>query len=259
MLRARLALLVVSCAFATSASAQLASQEGPTRAPVPFTPIVDPPELGAGPDPGCAIEAPAIDAPAIDAQAIATLSPVACFARLDALDVRYERVDDAEGVLAPLRLAGPVAGVVIETHGESDVHDVIDCRLALAIAEWAPDLRAAGVGVVRHFSIYRPGAIVRGTHHVSGHAKGLAIDVAALALDEGGELDVLNGWEARDAGADPCASYAESEASARLRGAICAAVRAQIFQVVLTPHHDRAHQNHVHLELVPGVAWSYVH
>jgi len=27
---------------------------------------------------------------------------------------------------------------------------------------------------------------------------------------------------------------------------------------VLTPHHDRAHQNHVHLELVPDVPWSYV-
>jgi hypothetical protein len=28
---------------------------------------------------------------------------------------------------------------------------------------------------------------------------------------------------------------------------------------VLTPHHDRAHQNHVHLELVPDVDWTYVH
>ena len=40
---------------------------------------------------------------------------------------------------------------------------------------------------------------------------------------------------------------------------MCDAVERDLFQVVITPHHDRAHQNHVHLELVPEVDWSYVH
>jgi hypothetical protein len=39
---------------------------------------------------------------------------------------------------------------------------------------------------------------------------------------------------------------------------VCAAVSADLFQVVLTPHYDRAHGNHVHLEVVPGVPWSFV-
>ena len=46
--------------------------------------------------------------------------------------------------------------------------------------------------------------------------------------------------------------------SARLRRLVCAAVEADLFQVVLTPHYDHAHQNHVHLELVPDVDWSFV-
>ena len=43
-----------------------------------------------------------------------------------------------------------------------------------------------------------------------------------------------------------------------LRGLVCQAVERSLFQVVLTPHHDRAHGNHVHLELKPEVNWTYV-
>jgi hypothetical protein len=43
-----------------------------------------------------------------------------------------------------------------------------------------------------------------------------------------------------------------------MRGVICAAVQRDLFQVVLTPHHDAAHANHVHLEIRPGVDWTYV-
>jgi hypothetical protein len=43
-----------------------------------------------------------------------------------------------------------------------------------------------------------------------------------------------------------------------LRSVVCEAIDSQLFQVVLTPHHDRAHENHVHLELKPEVNWTYV-
>jgi hypothetical protein len=51
----------------------------------------------------------------------------------------------------------------------------------------------------------------------------------------------------------------EDEKGKLLRKVVCDAVERDLFQVVITPHHDRAHQNHVHLELVPEVDWSYVH
>ncbi len=41
-----------------------------------------------------------------------------------------------------------------------------------------------------------------------------------------------------------------------MRDLICGAYEREIFQVVLTPHHDEHHENHVHLELRPGVTWS---
>jgi hypothetical protein len=41
-----------------------------------------------------------------------------------------------------------------------------------------------------------------------------------------------------------------------LREVVCAAAASDLFQVVLTPHHDEHHQNHVHLEVRPNVTWS---
>ena len=43
-----------------------------------------------------------------------------------------------------------------------------------------------------------------------------------------------------------------------LRGLVCDAIDDALFQVVITPHHDRAHADHVHLELRPEVSWIYV-
>lgn len=222
-----------------------------------YAQIVDPPELGHGPDPDC-VAAVHGELPQAEGPEISELDAAGCLARLDALGAAYERVPDAGGVAIGVRLRGPIAGIEVRHRGGSALHETMDCRLALAIARWAPALRAAGVARLEHLSVYRPGAHVAGTRRVSGHAKALAIDLGAVVLDDGSEIDILNGWEARAAGASPCAEYEESERSARVRGAVCAAVRAALFQVVLTPHHDRAHQNHVHLELVPGVDWSVV-
>ncbi len=234
--------LALSLALSSGASAQ----------------ISDPPELGPGPEHDCVAAVSAALAPAHD-EALPELDRAACLARLDSIGVAYEPIEDARGVGIPVRLRGAIEGVEVRHRGGSALHEIIDCRLAAAIAEWAPALREAGVARLEHLSIYRPGAIVAGSRRVSGHAKALAIDVGFVILDDGSEIDVLNGWEERSHGADPCGRYEESEPSARLRGAVCAAVRAGIFQVVLTPHHDRAHQNHLHLELVPGVDWSFVH
>jgi hypothetical protein len=43
-----------------------------------------------------------------------------------------------------------------------------------------------------------------------------------------------------------------------MRGVVCDAVARGLFDVVLTPHHDDAHGNHVHLEVKPDVNWTYV-
>jgi hypothetical protein len=194
-------------------------------------------------------------------RAIASLDATACLAYLESRDVAFETLDpgEIEGVGIPIRLAGPLDGVVIETTNHAELHEIIDCRLAVALLAWAPRLRAAGITAIRHYSTYRPGARVGGSGRPSGHSHALAIDVGRM--DRGEEhLTILEAWEAREPGVAPCGGgpFDESPSSALLRELICAAVERELFQVVLTPHHDRAHGNHVHLEVRPGVDWTYV-
>ena len=193
--------------------------------------------------------------------ALGSLDRATCERLLGEAAVPFVPADGlAAAVEQPIRLAGPVGGVrIVPSGGEPDsIHSILDCRLALALARWTPALRARGVAGIEHVSMYRPNARIRGTGRVSGHAHGLALDALAFVLDDGTRLPVLRAWLDRAAGADPCAEHQDDPGTARMRGAVCAAVEQDLFQVVLTPHHDAAHANHVHLEVRPHVGWSFV-
>src|SRR5690606_30084708 len=126
---------------------------------------------------------------------IAGLDATTCVAYLESRDVAFETLDPAEieGVGIPIRLVGPLDGVLIQFTNRSELHEILDCRLAVALLAWAPSLRAAGITAIRHLSTYRPGARVGGSGRPSGHAHALAIDVAQM--DRGDEhLSILEAW-----------------------------------------------------------------
>ncbi len=185
-----------------------------------------------------------------------------CVSLLTDAGVQVERLtaDDTTGVEMPVRLRGPIDGVTIALRGHDDIHAVLDCRLGVALLGWAPTLRARGITRVEHYSIYRPGARTGRKRKPSGHARGMAIDAARFHFADGRMLDVLDDWGAQERGVDPCLGDVDNEAAEdrTLRELVCDAIARQLFTVVLTPHHDKAHDNHVHLELVPDVTWTYV-
>lgn len=192
-------------------------------------------------------------------RAIAALEPEPCLTILREAGVVFEARPEAEGVGIPILLRGTLGGVALESRNHVELHEIMDCRLAVAVLAWAPALRAAGVRRLLHYSVFRPSARVATTGRPSGHAGGLAIDLAVLETDDGTAHDVLTAWEARERGAPPCeGEHEEAATSAALRRLVCEAARSELFQIVLTPHFDRAHQNHLHLELRPGVPWQYV-
>jgi hypothetical protein len=159
----------------------------------------------------------------------------------------------------PVYLLSPLSGVSFSPSNGISEHGMLDCRLAVALLAWAPILQQAGVVKVEHYSTYRPGARVARSSRSSGHARALAIDAAKFHLEDGRVLDVDLDWDERERGGDPCTERRREDAGGRLlRRVVCEAVEQSLFQVVITPHHDRAHQNHVHLELVPNVDWIYV-
>jgi hypothetical protein len=223
------------------------------------------PIIGATPDPQPEARRPARAARHTPAPrgSLATTdeSGDACYAALAAERIAFERVppERALGVESPVRLTGPIHGVEVVASGRERVHAILDCRLALALLSWAPALHRAGVVRIEHYSIYRPHARTARKGRVSGHARGLAIDAARFHLDDGEVLDVLTDWEDRERGRSPCPRRNDEARPARvLRSVVCDAVESNLFQVVLTPHHDRAHENHVHLEIRPEVNWTYV-
>jgi hypothetical protein len=184
----------------------------------------------------------------------------ACYAALREAGVPYQRVvEAASGVKWPVRLQGPVRGVRFDQLDRDKTFAVLDCRLALALVDWAPVLRRAGVRRVLHYSMYRPGARIGGGGTVSSHAHGMAIDAAKFELESGAVIDVLDDWEGRKRGQDPCpVRRDESRASRIMRSVTCQAVEKNVFQIVLTPHYNRAHANHLHLERKIGVDWQFV-
>ena len=192
---------------------------------------------------------------------IASLSFRECRRLLERSSVAFEAVPDdaAPHVYEPVYLLSPLSGVSFGPKSGPSEHGMVDCRLAVALLAWAPILQNAGITKVEHYSTYRPGARIARSSRSSGHARALAIDAARFHLEDGRVLDVDVDWDERERGGDPCKERRREDQGGRLlRGVVCEAVQRGLFQVVLTPHHDRAHQNHVHLELVPDVDWTYV-
>ncbi|MEM9189996.1 MAG: extensin family protein [Myxococcota bacterium] len=212
-----------------------------------------PPETPATTDPE-----PSLDLPA--GRAVGDLDRSACLALLEEHGVEVEVLAEVNGVEIPVRLRGPIRGIAVDHRGRSEVHSVLDCRLVLAILGWTPHLRQAGVTRLLHYSVYRPNSVVRGTGARSGHASAMAIDVGVVELEGDRSLEILESWtdRRRDIRACPPPGGEESEHQALLRGLVCGAVDDELFQIVLTPHHDDRHRNHLHLEVRPGVDWSLV-
>ena len=197
------------------------------------------------------------------ARRYAAMSQDDCEAELTARGIAFER-DDAEGVLAPVRLKGPLRGVVYRTNlkeeqRETTAWEIADCRLVLALDDFAVILARHDIVEVRHYSMYRKPR--RQDDKVrSQHNGGLAIDPARFIRKDGTTLVVLDDFKGRR-GSKTCGDKARKvsdPAAIELRKIICAAVEQKLFTVTLTPNFNRAHRNHFHLEITPGVDWFWV-
>jgi hypothetical protein len=197
------------------------------------------------------------------AQRYAAMSRDDCEAELTARKIEFERAD-AEGVLAPVRLKGPLRGVTYRTNlkeeaRETTAWEIADCRLVLALDDFAAILVKHDIVEVRHYSMYRKRRGKRDKAH-SQHAAGLALDASRFVRADGSKLDVLADFKGRR-GSKTCGTKArkvKDPAAIELREIVCAAVEQKLFTVTLTPNFNRAHKNHLHLEVTPDVKWFWV-
>jgi len=202
----------------------------------------------------------------------ANMTGSVCRAELRKRKVRFEPVAKAPGVLAPVRIAEGIDGVIYRTalpreKGRTSAWEVFDCRLVLALFDFTQILKAHDIDEVRMFSAWRP----PGKNWPQGklakrHPGGLAIDVRRLRKRiEGSEAVWLNVEKhfygkinATTCGPKASPPTRNSPEAVELRKIICQAADQRLFTSILTPNHDRAHHNHFHFDLAPRVKWRIV-
>lgn len=196
----------------------------------------------------------------------ANLDAATCEAELTRRGAAFTPVDKARGVLAPIRLTGPLRGVSFHSGLQASQRaespfEILDCRLALALDDFALILAKHAVVEVVHLSMYRPPPRLWPEGRPSAqHGGGLAIDTGQFRKADGTVLDVDRDF-AGTIGATTCGPRAvqpSTVSSAELRSIVCEAGEAHLFNVELSPNYNKKHKNHFHLEVTANVRWFLV-
>ena len=167
----------------------------------------------------------------------AVLGGTACLSELSARGVLYERSEPVLGIATPIVMKGSIGGVRFYTLEKKTF--VVDCRLALALSEVAPELRALGIAEARYSGAY----VYRTSHpgRMSLHAYGLAIDLHEFKVNGEGLL-VKKAFE-RGRG---CSSELPL-----LNQLACRVRERRLFHEQIGPDDNAAHHDHFHLGLRP--------
>ena len=198
----------------------------------------------------------------------ASLDRGACEAELGRRHIPFERVGETRGVIAPLRLKGAIAGVDFHSmlplaQRRTSPYEIYDCRLVLALDDWARVLARYDVVEVVHYSVYRPPPAKQVLNGAGRrHSGALAIDAAIFKTRDGQTISVEKDFHGR-IGSKPCGAHAASTLglpapALTLRKIVCEAADAQMFNVMLTPDYNWPHRNHFHLEVTAGARWVLV-
>lgn len=234
-----------------------AARPAPEAAPAPDAHDHD--EHVEGPGADDATRLPGGPAPALR---YAAMDKTTCEAELTRRGASFDKVDSARGVVAPIRLRGPLSGVVYRSvlppaQRKTTPYEILDCRLALALDDLAKILAKHDVVEVAHMSMYRPppgkAAMEKPGRRHSG---ALAIDVGTLILKDGKTLVVEKDFHG-GIGQKPCGPKAPGNPTP-LRALYCEAADAGLFNVMLSPDYNWAHRNHFHLEVTANVRWTLV-
>ncbi len=127
----------------------------------------------------------------------AALDRDACEEALRKRGVPFTRGENIEGVRAPVRLGGALHGVSIHSYLPPAMRgaaraDLIDCRLALSLDDFALSLEQRGIVEVVHVSAYRSRKEGGCTAKYAGeqHCAALAVDVTSFTRKDGTKLVV---------------------------------------------------------------------
>ncbi len=255
--------------LATATDEEARSAIDAETAPSPAAPSEDPPAAKGPfyePDPG-GYASPVLRRDAPNMRYV-RLDRERCETELRTRGISFERVTSAPGVLAPVRLRGPLRGVTFRSElppaeRERSTIEIFDCRLVLALDDFAALLAARDVVEVVHLSAFRTKAQGGCTPKYSGkqHCAALAVDLATFKKKDGSTLVVDRDFHGK-IGMRTCMPAVRNQPrslpATELWGFICDAADRAIFHVLLTPNFNAQHKNHFHVELTPDAGWMLV-
>ncbi|MCP4500867.1 MAG: extensin family protein [Deltaproteobacteria bacterium] len=144
----------------------------------------------------------------------------------------------------PVTIHPPFHGVdFVYYNGDATPNIRVSCEAALAIVDTAADFLLHDVDKVRHIGTYACRKIA-GTNRLSNHASGDAIDIWGFDMNDGSLITLEDHWE-HDTEA-PVADEAVFLYDAGNRWH-----EAHIWNTILTPNFNDAHDNHFHVDLTP--------
>jgi hypothetical protein len=192
----------------------------------------------------------------------AALDRATCEAELTRRNVPFIRGEPTLGVMAPVRLRGPLSGgvtihsLLAPAQRDTSPMEIFDCRLAVALDDFSQQLAKRGVVEMVHLSAYRSRANGGCTPKYDGkqHCGGLAVDIASFKRKDGSTLSVERDFHGR-VGLSTCTTH---PAPTELWSIVCDAADRATFNVILSPNYNAQHFNHLHVEVTPDAAWMLV-
>lgn len=201
----------------------------------------------------------------------AQLTPEACVTELGKRAIKTETVPKGlvTGVASPLWIRGLLHGVFIHSplglkEREHSSAEVFDCRLILALDDFAALAASHDVVEIVHLSAYRPRSSFGCTPKYDGkqHCAALAVDIGSFKKRDGSMMHVERDFHGH-IGLGTCAPNVgpkpPSKSSDELWSFVCDSARRATFNVILTPNYNVQHKNHFHLEITPDAGWMLIH
>lgn len=265
--------LAAAIAAVTRCGGQEPEPEMPLAVVAPSGPIADPkvepaaPASQQGPyyEPDEQGRPTAILRPDAPNMRYAALDHDHCSSELAARAIPFAPAEATKGVATPVRLTGRLHGVSIHsalsvTEAARSPSTVFDCRLLLAMDDFAALAAKGKIVEMVYFGAYRPQSAYGCTAKYAGlqHCAGLAVDIATFKHEDGTVLSVERDFHGH-VGTPTCGPTAPAPGSAELWGLVCNTADRAIFNVTLTPNYNAQHFNHFHVEITPDARWMLIH
>ena len=146
----------------------------------------------------------------------------------------------------PVYLKSPVFGVDLEYYDGAPTDDVlVSCETAHAIGDTALDVMPYDAVVLRHIGTYNC-RVISNTSTLSQYALANAIDIYGFEFADGTLWTLVDHWEHdTTSGFDTAAGEWLYDAGQRW-------FDQDIWNIILTPNYNSAHDNHFHVDLTAG-------